>query len=55
LFVVDLISKYELAENTSVYFKVENAFDEQQIVSRAPDGARPNKPRTISTGVVVNF
>jgi len=55
LFVLDLISRYQIADNTSVYLKVENAFDNQKIISRSPDGARPNKPRTVSTGVVVNF
>ena len=55
LFVLDLISRYQIADNTSVYLKVENAFDDQKIISRSPDGARPNKPRTVSTGVVVNF
>ena len=55
LFILDLISRYQIADNTSVYLKVENAFDDQKIVSRSPDGARPNKPRTVSTGVVMNF
>ena len=55
LFILDLISRYQIADNTSVYLKVENAFDDQKVVSRSPDGARPNKPRTVSTGVVMNF
>ena len=33
-----------------LFFKAENLFDEQAIVSRQPDGARPNKPRTASLG-----
>jgi Fe(3+) dicitrate transport protein len=38
-----------------VFLKVENLFDERDIVSRQPDGARPNKPRTASLGVEYRF
>ena len=55
LFVMDWVSKYAIADNTNIYLKVENVFDEQVIISREPDGARPNKPRTISAGVRVDF
>ena len=55
LFVVDYISRYALDDNAVVFLKVENIFDEQAIVSRQPDGARPNKPRTASVGVEWNF
>ena len=51
LFVIDYISRYTLANDAVVFLKVENLFDEQAIVSRQPDGARPNKPRTASVGV----
>jgi len=34
---------------------VDNLFDEQQIVSRWPDGAMANLPRTASLGISVNF
>ncbi|MBA6411746.1 TonB-dependent receptor [Parahaliea sp. F7430] len=51
LFVVDFISRYQLNDAAAVYVKMENLFDEQSIVSRHPDGARPNKPRTASLGV----
>ncbi len=55
LFVVDLISHYPLADNVKVFVKAENLFDEQKIVSRTPDGARPNKPFTLSAGMKVAF
>ncbi len=55
LWVVDLISRYTIQKQTTVYLKVENAFDELAIVSRIPDGARPNKPRTASIGVQWSF
>tara|TARA_R110002110_G_scaffold330339_1_gene541593 strand:- start:7765 stop:9885 length:2121 start_codon:yes stop_codon:yes gene_type:complete len=54
-FVVDYISRYTLNDAAVVFLKVENVFDEQAIVSRVPDGARPNKPRTASVGVEWTF
>lgn len=53
--VVDAISHYEFSGESTVFLKVENLFDEQSIVSRSPDGARPNKPRTASVGVEYKF
>jgi Fe(3+) dicitrate transport protein len=55
LFVVDYISRYSLTPSADVFLKVDNLFDERRIVSRLPDGARPNLPRTASLGVSVNF
>lgn len=55
LWVVDAISRYALSDNMTAYLRVENLFDEQAIVSRLPDGARPNKPRTASVGFEWNF
>ena len=51
LWVVDVISRYALSDDAVVFLKVENLLDEQAIVSRQPDGARPNKPRTAAVGV----
>lgn len=55
LWVVDYISRYQMQENLGLYLKAENLFDEQKIVSRSPDGARPNKPRTVSVGLDFSF
>jgi len=55
IFVVDYISRYAINSSALVFLKVENLFDEQDIVSRQPDGARPNKPRTASLGVEYRF
>ncbi len=55
LFVVDYISHYSLNNETQFFFKVENLMDNQKIVSRTPDGARPNKPRTASLGLSYAF
>ena len=55
LWVLDYISRYPVYETAVVYLKVENVFDEQRIVARQPDGARPNKPRTASVGFQWSF
>jgi len=44
-----------LSEHLSLFAKVENAFDQQAVVSRIPDGARPNKPLTASVGAEFLF
>jgi Fe(3+) dicitrate transport protein len=49
--VIDLGSRYAFTETLSAFVKLENALDERAIVSRQPDGARPNKPRTAMIGV----
>ncbi len=51
LFVMDYISRYAVRDNAVVFLKLENVFDERAIVSRQPEGARPNKLRTASVGV----
>jgi len=55
LLVVDWISRYAFNDNMELFLKLENLFDEQEIISRNPDGARPNKPRTAIVGVEVRF
>ena len=51
----DLISHYALNESVNVFLKVENVFDKRAIVSRSPDGARPNKGSTASIGFTMDF
>ena len=51
LWVIDLISHYTLSEGVDLFLKLENAADTQRIISRQPDGARPNRPRTATLGV----
>ena len=53
--VFDLATHYPLNEATSVYLKVDNLFDEQDIVARSPGGARPGKPRTATVGFKFTF
>jgi len=55
LFVVDWISRYAINEDVTAFVKIDNVFDEQVIISRLPDGARPNKPRTAMLGIDYSF
>ncbi|MFT4768073.1 MAG: Fe(3+) dicitrate transport protein [Glaciecola sp.] len=55
LLVTDLISRYALSDDAVVFFKFENIFAKRAIVSRQPEGARPNKPRTASVGLQYQF
>lgn len=55
LFVVDMITHYPLTKDVNIFAKAENVFDKQKIVSRTPDGARPNKPFTLSVGMKYRF
>ena len=51
----DLFSHYALNDSVTVFLKVENVLDKRAIVSRSPDGARPNKGRTASVGFSMDF
>ena len=55
LLVVDLISRYALNDSTETFIKFENIFETQKIVSRTPDGARPNKPFSLTVGMSVDL
>ncbi len=53
--VADVVATYHVNSDMEVYAKVDNVFDDQEIVSRDPAGARPNKPRTGYLGMKVRF
>ncbi|MEO2279031.1 TonB-dependent receptor family protein [Pseudoalteromonas pernae] len=53
--VVDLAAHYELGQYGRIYAKIDNLFDQDNIVSRRPYGARPGKPRTMSIGYKYQF
>lgn len=55
LLVFDASASYPLNKQATAYVKVDNLLDEQEIVSRRPDGARANKPRTIYLGLKLSF
>ena len=53
--IADVVATYHVNSDMEVYAKVDNVFDDQEIVSRDPAGARPNKPRTGYLGMKVHF
>ena len=53
--IADVVATYHVNSDMEVYAKVDNVFDDQEIVSRDPAGARPNKPRTGYVGMKVRF
>lgn len=55
LTIVDMAASYELGDMGSIYLKLDNLLDNQEIVSRRPYGARPSKPRSASIGYQYSF
>ncbi|MED5388269.1 MAG: TonB-dependent receptor, partial [Pseudomonadota bacterium] len=53
--IADVVATYQVNSDMEVYAKVNNVFDDQEIVSRSPAGARPNQPRTGYLGMKVRF
>jgi len=52
---VDLSAHYALSEKVDLYGKVENITGEEDILGRHPYGARPNKDRTGTLGIRIDF
>ncbi len=55
LFLLDLTGHYQLNENFKLVGGIQNIFDTQKIVSRAPLGPRANAPRMLFAGVEATF
>ena len=55
LLSVDFVSHYALSDSLNLFAKIENLADEQVIIARTPDGARPNKGRTAALGFELTF
>ncbi len=55
LTIIDLASIYYLSPAVEAYLNIDNLLDRQEIVSRRPFGARPNKPREIKIGAKYHF
>jgi outer membrane receptor protein involved in Fe transport len=54
--ILDLNLRKALNEAMDVYVVLENATDDEDIISRAPsDGARSQKPRTLKVGFSYKF
>ena len=54
-FTVDVSGNYQISDDLKLFARIENLTDEQDIVSRQPYGARPNKTRTFSVGAQYSF
>lgn len=54
-FTVDISGNYQVSNNLKLFARIENLTDQQDIVSRQPYGARPNKSRTFSVGAQYTF
>ena len=50
-FIVDIGAKYRMLRWLDLYGNVRNLFDELDLVSRRPFGARPNAPRMVQVGL----
>ncbi|MGH8502178.1 MAG: TonB-dependent receptor family protein [Gammaproteobacteria bacterium] len=53
--IVDLAGSYNITANGQVYAGALNIFDEADIVSRRPFGARPGRPRQFTIGYKYEF
>ncbi|MFT6284453.1 MAG: Fe(3+) dicitrate transport protein [Arenicella sp.] len=54
-FTVDISGNYQVSYDLKLFARIENLTDQQDIVSRQPYGARPNKTRTFSVGAQYSF
>jgi len=54
-FVVDVGARYRALRWLDIYGNVRNLFNELDLVSRRPFGARPNAPRMIQIGVKIKL
>lgn len=50
-FTVDLSAQVDITSRLQLYGRLENLFDENALLGRQPDGARPNKDRSFTVGV----
>ena len=54
--IVDIATRYQLSKATKLYANVDNVFDSEDVVARAPkNGARAQKPLTFLMGVSHSF
>ncbi|MEW5249647.1 TonB-dependent receptor family protein [Microbulbifer sp. 2201CG32-9] len=55
LWILDAAAHYSFSQSLNGYVKIDNLLDEQEIISRSPEGARANRPRTATLGVKYVF
>ena len=54
-FVADLTVQYQFTDNTKVFATARNLFDEEYVVGRLPQGARPGMPQSYLVGIEAQF
>ena len=54
-FIADLTVQYQLTDNTKVFATARNLFDEEYVVGRLPQGARPGMPQSYLIGIEAQF
>ena len=54
-FVADLTLRYNVSDATNVFATARNVFDEEYVVGRLPQGARPGMPQQLLFGVESQF
>jgi Fe(3+) dicitrate transport protein len=52
---IDFSTSYQLSPLINLFARVENLTNTHDIMGRQPYGARPNKERTLSAGLRLNF
>lgn len=53
--IFDLRTDYKVQDNTTLFFIVENLFDEEYVAALRPAGARPGRPQTFWLGFKVTL
>ena len=53
--MLDLAGRYELSQHWSVSGRIDNALDDEYVVSRRPYGARPGKPLSMQLEVAYRY
>ncbi len=54
-FVADLTVRYDVSDSTNVFATARNVFDEEYVVGRLPQGARPSMPQQLLFGIESQF
>jgi len=54
-FIADLTVQYQISDTTKVFATARNLFDEEYVVGRLPQGARPGMPQSFLVGIEAQF
>ena len=54
-FIADFSVHYAITENANLFATARNVFDEEYVVGRLPQGARPGMPQQLIFGIESQF